>query len=117
MRNQRHRELGPGTFDGFDVAGVIANIIDDDRLSIKGGCAGYAFAYRNPELFHDVLRITDGEAVVEFLPFLVDEEDREDLVRDNAVREFRDFLQQLIEIENRCDLVVDLNERRKKTRF
>ncbi len=54
--------------------------------------------------------MADGKPEVQLLLFIVNQKYREDLVRYYTVCEFRDFLQQFVEVENRCDFVIDLDQ-------
>jgi len=59
--------------------------------------------------------MADGEAQIEFLLFVVDEKDCENLKWDNSIREVCNLLEQFIEIENGRDFVIVLDQRRYKS--
>ena len=55
--------------------------------------------------------MSDPEAVIEVASRLIHKEDRENLVRDDPVRQNRELFEKLIEVERRRDVVIDLDKR------
>ena len=73
-------------------------------------------ADRNPERIDYLFRVADRETVVKFLGRLIQEQNREYLVRDEPLRQLCDLVQQEVQIQDRGDLMVDLDEVGQETR-
>src|SRR5262245_21367245 len=54
--------------------------------------------------------MANGKPQEELLLFVIDEENREDFVWNNPVRQLGNLVQQLIEIQDRRDLMIDLDQ-------
>ena len=98
--DEGHGELGAGFRVFGDVAGVFADVRDEDGAALGGGGADEALAERDVALAGDALAVAGAEAVLELLGALVPEEDGEHLEVDDALEELADALEEVVEIED-----------------
>ncbi len=66
--HQRHREFGLHAFDGVDVARILRDIADANRLAGRSRGAGDSLPHRNAQIFRQARRIADGEAMLRYEP-------------------------------------------------
>ena len=114
LTDQRHSKLGSDIFHGLDVARVGSDVVYDDDSSFHRRGACNTIADLDAEVLDHVRRMADSESQVKLLFFVVDEEYREGIKRYDPICEFCNLLQQLVQIENRRDLVIDLDQCRYK---
>ncbi len=57
---ERQRQLGAGRVGGADVAGVVAHVLDQDRLAALGGDAHQALAEAEPPVLLHLRRVAAG---------------------------------------------------------
>ena len=113
--DQWDHELGAGLRHQAHVAGVLAHVGHEDRLLAPDRSPAETLVHGQAAL---LLARTEvhGLAQDELLVVLVQKQDPEHLVVDDALHELGDPLQQLVEVEDRGGLLADLVERGQQTR-
>ncbi len=110
LQNERHRQLRLHSGNRFNIRGVAANIVHQDGALFERSAAHNAFANLNAEIFNHVFRMARARANAKLLRFLVQQENGEDLIINDATHQLGNALHQFIEIERRGDLLADLDE-------
>src|SRR5271165_411926 len=108
--DQRNAQLRAGFRVRHDVAGIFTDIGDEYSLPMLSGVAHQPNAQRDLVLELYVLLEAQGEAVLQEAPGLVEQKDGKHLVIDDAGHQVGNALQQLINVEDGCQLAADFGE-------
>jgi cellobiose-specific phosphotransferase system component IIA len=110
-----NRQLRSHVGDDVDVARVLRDVGDEDRLAVQRRVAYQPLTQPHSRHFH-LLAVLDGELHFEIPALLVHEQDAEGAVVDDAARELRDAVEELIQRQHRRDLAADLRQRLERRR-
>ena len=114
--HERHHQLRARLRDEGEVAGILSYVADEDGLLAAGGGADEALVQADPRLLLLARPVGDGLAQDELALLLVEEQDAEHLVVDDALDHLGHALQQLVEVQDRRGLLADLVERGEQAR-
>src|SRR5579864_6829366 len=108
--DQRHRQLRPRLRIPSNVSRILIDVWNQYRLAVLPRITHHSPAQRNfvfeLNIFLEALR----ETMLKLLPSGIEQQDAEHLIVDQPAKQFRDALQQLVQIENGCKLARDFIE-------
>ena len=108
--HQRHDDLRGHARHELDVARIGREIVDEERLLAGDRGANQALSELQPKRFVAV-GIADGIGGLQLAAPLVEQIDGERFERDETADEQRNLREQIVEVENGCDLAAQIEER------
>ena len=94
-----HGQLGANGVHRTQIAGIVADVAHQDRLAPRRRRSRDALAHRHREIPYHFVAVTHGIADPQILPPLVEQQDGEQVVRQDAVNDFGNIGQQLVQVE------------------
>ena len=90
------------------------DVLDQHRALRLGRASHNPLPHLDPQAADRVVGVADAEAHPEFLRFLVEQEEGEDLVVDGAFHHLGDTHHQLVQIEGRADALAHFEQQGQK---
>ena len=109
---KRHDELGARAGHRLDVTRIGVHVVDEQRLALGDRGADQPLPDLHPQRAGELVRIADRVGDRQLVALGIQQVDGKGVKRGQARDELRDLVQQLVEIEHRCDLASQLEQRR-----
>ena len=110
LGNQRNRQLRSHARRGVDEVLFRRNVVDQHGLAPLYRLSGHALADLDANPLGDLRRMSHLKADAKLLGLLVQQQNRKDLVVDEALQHLRDALQQRVQVQRGVDCVGHLEE-------
>ena len=110
LRDQRNRQLRSHARRGVDEVLFRRNIVDQYGFAPLHRLSGHALADLDANSLGDLRRMSHLKADAKLLRLLVQQQNRKDLVVDEALQHLRDALQQRVQVQRGVDRIGHLEE-------
>ena len=97
---ERHDQLGEGAGYGFDIPGILTDVVDEQRRACGHGRAHQAPANLHVQRAGDLVGIANGIGDRQFVMRGIEQVDRKRVELRDTRDQLRDFGQQLVDIEH-----------------
>ena len=105
LDDQRHRNFRAHVWNRRNITRVVGHIIDQDRFGALGRYPGNALANLDPHAIGNFVRVPHAEPEVEFLRFVIEQEDAKYLIINDFAHQFRDPTQSRVQVKRSVDHV------------
>ena len=114
--NQRNGQFRSDGVERVQIARVLANVGDADRLARGRGRTDDSLGHGNSPVLHHLRAMTDGKAKIHLVGSLFGQHDREDFIIDQPLDLRRSACEHFVQIQRGVNFLANLGENRESLR-